>query len=49
MTFLDLDNFKEINDTKGHMHGDAILTTVGKVLTESFRTSNCYRYGGDDL
>ncbi len=49
MTFLDLDNFKEINDTKGHMHGDAILTTVGKVLTESFRTSNCYRYGGDEF
>ena len=49
MTFLDLDNFKEINDTKGHMHGDAILATVGKVMTESFRTSNCYRYGGDEF
>jgi diguanylate cyclase (GGDEF)-like protein len=49
LAFMDLDNFKEMNDTKGHMYGDKILATVGKVLTESFRTSNCYRYGGDEF
>ena len=47
--FIDLDNFKTINDTKGHVYGDKVLAAVGKALTESFRTSNCYRYGGDEF
>ncbi len=47
--FIDLDNFKEFNDTKGHAYGDQILAVVGKALTESFRTYNCYRYGGDEF
>lgn len=47
--FLDLDDFKEFNDTKGHTHGDEILAHVGKTLTDCFRTSNCYRYGGDEF
>lgn len=49
MAFLDLDNFKEINDKNGHVFGDKILAAVGKVLTECFRTANCYRYGGDEF
>lgn len=49
VAFIDLDNFKTINDTKGHVYGDKVLATVGKALTESFRTSNCYRYGGDEF
>ena len=47
--FLDMDDFKSINDTRGHAFGDEILTTVGGTLTDSFRTSNCYRYGGDEF
>ena len=47
--FLDMDDFKSINDTRGHAFGDKILTTVGRTLTDSFRTSNCYRYGGDEF
>jgi len=47
--FLDMDDFKSLNDTKGHAFGDRMLTVVGKALTESFRTSNCYRYGGDEF
>lgn len=47
--FLDLDNFKALNDTKGHAFGDKVLASVGKALTESFPTSNCYRYGGDEF
>ncbi len=47
--FLDLDDFKAMNDTKGHAYGDNALATVGKALTTSFRTSNCYRYGGDEF
>ena len=49
VAFIDLDNFKIINDTKGHVYGDKVLAAVGKALTESFRTSNCYRYGGDEF
>lgn len=49
VAFIDLDYFKTINDTKGHVYGDKVLAAVGKALTESFRTSNCYRYGGDEF
>ncbi len=47
--FLDLDNFKTLNDTKGHAYGDKVLAATGKCLSDSFRTSNCYRYGGDEF
>ena len=47
--FLDLDDFKAINDTKGHAYGDQVLISVGRTLSENFRTANCYRYGGDEF
>ena len=47
--FLDLDDFKTLNDSRGHAFGDRMLMAVGKALTDSFRTSNCYRYGGDEF
>lgn len=47
--FLDIDDFKSLNDTNGHAFGDRMLTVVGKALTDSYRTSNCYRYGGDEF
>ena len=49
IAFLDLDEFKKTNDTKGHAFGDKILATVGKALADGFRTCNCYRYGGDEF
>lgn len=49
VAFLDLDNFKEMNDKNGHAFGDRILVAAGKALSESFRTANCYRYGGDEF
>jgi diguanylate cyclase (GGDEF) domain len=49
LVFVDLDNFKEMNDIHGHVYGDKVLAAVGKALTENFRTSNCYRYGGDEF
>lgn len=49
IAFLDLDDFKTMNDTKGHAYGDRILATVGKALADGFRTANCYRYGGDEF
>lgn len=49
IVFIDLDNFKEVNDKNGHLFGDKVLAAVGKSLTEHFRTANCYRYGGDEF
>ena len=49
IVFIDLDNFKEMNDKNGHVYGDKVLATVGKSLSEHFRTANCYRYGGDEF
>ncbi|MBO5667119.1 MAG: diguanylate cyclase, partial [Firmicutes bacterium] len=47
---LDLDNFKSINDTRGHMYGDMVLTQVGKALRKFFRTNDIVgRIGGDEF
>jgi len=48
--FLDLDGFKEINDTHGHHVGDAVLTEVARRLSKSVRESDSIaRLGGDEF
>ncbi len=48
--YLDLDQFKIINDTNGHEAGDKLLTKVGKVLKETIQTSDFLcRIGGDEF
>lgn len=50
LLFLDLDKFKEINDTYGHTIGDAVLKTVTKRLTSSVRSEDFIaRLGGDEF
>jgi diguanylate cyclase (GGDEF)-like protein len=48
--FFDLDNFKNINDTYGHLAGDEVLKEVGKVLLDSKRKEDiACRFGGDEF
>lgn len=45
---FDIDNFKYINDTYGHIHGDESIVLVSKLLKSVFKT-NLFRYGGDEF
>lgn len=48
--FLDLDNFKKINDVYGHSVGDSVLIAVSRILTQSVRASDhVARVGGDEF
>jgi len=48
--FLDLDNFKKLNDSKGHDAGDAALRAIAKTLTENLRSNDrITRLGGDEF
>lgn len=47
---MDLDKFKPINDTYGHVAGDRALHVVGHLLSSSVRETDCVaRYGGDEF
>ena len=50
LVMIDIDRFKEINDTHGHVEGDRVLTAVSQILSESVRSSDmAIRYGGDEF
>jgi diguanylate cyclase (GGDEF)-like protein len=47
---LDIDHFKDVNDTFGHQAGDHVLKLVGKILTSKTRQSDiACRYGGEEF
>jgi len=51
LAMIDLDRFKQINDTFGHPFGDACLRHVAALLQDTFRrdTDTAIRYGGEEL
>ena len=47
---LDVDHFKNVNDTYGHLAGDQVLVSIAKSLTDSLRpTDMLVRYGGEEF
>lgn len=47
---MDMDHFKEINDTYGHQTGDQVLRQIGGVISASFRKADVYgRVGGEEF
>ncbi len=50
LIIMDSDNFKEINDTRGHAVGDRVLQRIADVITSSTRIGDrSFRYGGDEF
>lgn len=50
LLLVDIDNFKTINDTHGHLAGDAVLKDIAEILRRSVRMFDvCARFGGEEF
>lgn len=50
VVMIDIDHFKDVNDTHGHAMGDMVLRNIGAMLKASVRTTDlAARYGGEEL
>ena len=50
LLFVDLDHFKQVNDTHGHLVGSRLLSEVGGLMKRVLGPQNaCFRYGGDEF
>ncbi|WP_198265543.1 diguanylate cyclase [sulfur-oxidizing endosymbiont of Gigantopelta aegis] len=48
--FFDIDHFKQVNDTHGHLVGDNVLIQMGKLILSNFRSEDfSARYGGEEF
>lgn len=50
LAMIDIDHFKNVNDTYGHQFGDYVLKEISNIIFASFRkTDMIYRYGGEEI
>jgi diguanylate cyclase (GGDEF)-like protein len=50
LIFVDVDDFKNYNDTYGHLEGDQVLRNIGHAIQSCMRgPDSAYRYGGDEF
>ncbi|MEO8458778.1 MAG: HD domain-containing phosphohydrolase [Chloroflexota bacterium] len=49
VVMMDLDGFKEVNDSLGHLAGDQLLREVAHAMIQVVGSANAYRYGGDEF
>jgi diguanylate cyclase (GGDEF)-like protein len=50
VALVDLDGLKRVNDRYGHLEGDALLSTVARVIEREVRRNDrCFRWGGDEF
>ncbi|MBI3832215.1 MAG: GGDEF domain-containing protein [Planctomycetes bacterium] len=50
LVLLDIDHFKKVNDTHGHLSGDLVLKHVASVLRKGLRAGDqAFRYGGEEM
>ncbi|MBI4845266.1 MAG: sensor domain-containing diguanylate cyclase [Candidatus Omnitrophica bacterium] len=50
LMMIDIDFFKEVNDTYGHQEGDMVLKKISQIITNNVRlTDICARYGGEEF
>jgi diguanylate cyclase (GGDEF)-like protein len=50
LAFIDIDDFKYVNDTRGHAAGDGLLRRMGETIRSNLRSSDFVaRYGGDEF
>ena len=50
LAFVDVDGLKRLNDSRGHLAGDALLHLVGEIVRSNLRAYDAVlRYGGDEL
>ena len=50
LIMIDIDNFKKVNDTYGHLVGDDVLRFLSRLIQNTIRENDrCYRYGGEEF